>query len=83
MHALITVDNKEMRLLDDVRLVESDILAPPIVSTFERSSTIAGGKVENNRLAWHDSLQNGGQESALSQWNVTVLNIAPLVWLAI
>ena len=62
MHALITVDNKEMHLLDDVRLVESDILAPPIVSTFERSSTIAGGKkVENNCLAWHDSLQNGGQ----------------------
>ena len=81
---LITVDNKEMHLLDDVRLVESDILALPIVSMFEHSSTIAGGKkVENNRLAWHDSLQNGGQESALSQWNVTVLSIAPLVWLAI
>ena len=24
-----------MRLLDDVRLIESEILAPPIVSTFE------------------------------------------------
>ena len=26
-----------MRLLDDVRLIESEILALPIVSTFERS----------------------------------------------
>ena len=26
-----------MRLLDDVRLIESDILAPPTASTFERS----------------------------------------------
>ena len=26
-----------MRLLDDVRLIESEVLAPPIASTFERS----------------------------------------------
>ena len=26
-----------MRLLDDVRLIESEILAPPIVSTIEHS----------------------------------------------
>ena len=28
-----------MRLLDDVRLIESEVLAPPIFSTFERSIT--------------------------------------------
>ena len=28
-----------MRLLDDVRLIESDVLAPPTTSTFERSIT--------------------------------------------
>ena len=28
-----------MYLLDDVRLIESDVLAPPIASTFERSIT--------------------------------------------
>ena len=28
-----------MRLLDDVRLIESDVLAPPSASTFERSIT--------------------------------------------
>ena len=26
-----------MRLLDDVHLIESEILAPPIINTFERS----------------------------------------------
>ena len=34
-----------MRLLDDVRLIESEILAPPIVSTFgERSIDRAHGQ---------------------------------------
>ena len=28
-----------MRLLDDVHLIESEVLAPPIASTFERSIT--------------------------------------------
>ena len=28
-----------MRLLDDVRLIESEVLAPPTASTFERSVT--------------------------------------------
>ena len=28
-----------MRLLDDVRLIESEVLAPPTASTFERSIT--------------------------------------------
>ena len=28
-----------MRLLDDVRLIESDVLVPPTTSTFERSIT--------------------------------------------
>ena len=28
-----------MRLLDDVRLIESEVLAPPTASTFERSMT--------------------------------------------
>ena len=28
-----------MRLLDDVRLIESEILVPPIVNTFDQSST--------------------------------------------
>ena len=29
-----------MRLLDDVRLIESEVLAPPTASTFERSMTM-------------------------------------------
>ena len=33
-----------MRLLDDVRLIESEILAPPIVSTFEQSIDRAHGQ---------------------------------------
>ena len=33
-----------MRLLDDVRLIESEILAPLIVSTFERSIDRARGQ---------------------------------------
>ena len=33
-----------MRLLDDVHLIESEILAPPIVSTFERSIDQAQGQ---------------------------------------
>ena len=33
-----------MRLLDDVRLIESEILAPPIVSMFERSINWAHGQ---------------------------------------
>ena len=28
-----------MHLLDDVRLIESEVLAPPTASTFERSMT--------------------------------------------
>ena len=33
-----------MRLLDDVRLIESKVLAPPTASTFERSITKLASK---------------------------------------
>ena len=37
MHVLITLSGKDrnMRLLDNVRLVESEVLAPPTASVFE------------------------------------------------
>ena len=30
-----------MRLLDDVRLIESEVLAPPTASTFEHSTVLS------------------------------------------
>ena len=34
-----------MRLLDDVRLIESDILAPPTASTFDRALNYKASKL--------------------------------------
>ena len=37
-----------MRLLDDVRLIESEVLAPPTASTFERSIIKLAGYKHND-----------------------------------
>ena len=98
-----------MRLLDDVRLIDSEILVPPTASTFERSITKLASyehsdswkKLCNNSLKYDrkPSLEeNCGKIANFfgeirfevkvkrpnpSQWNITVLNIACLMQLAI
>ena len=65
-----------MRLLDDVRLIESEILAPPTASTSERSITKLASYEhsddsslekkkpwKNSRLLRQNSLRSQGQES--------------------
>ena len=57
-----------MRLLDDVRLIKSEVLALPTASTLCFGETRFEVKVKCPNL---------------SQWNITVLSIASLVQLAI
>ena len=57
-----------MRLLDDVRLIESEILAPPTASTFERSIT----KVMNTAILGISSVIVHGNMIGSHHWKKTV-----------
>ena len=55
MCSLITLGDKEICLLDDVRLIGSEILALPTISTFERSRT-SGQQVMNSVILENSSV---------------------------
>ena len=60
-----------MRLLDDVRLIESEVLAPPTASTFERS-IIKVASLMNTAILGLSSVIVHGSMIGSHRWKKTV-----------
>ena len=74
--------------MNDVRLIESEVLAPPTASTFKRSISMIGShRWKKTVRKWPTSLARLASVKVKSpnppQWNIVVLSIVDLVQLAI
>ena len=61
-----------MCLLDDVRLIESEVLAPPTASTFERSITKLASYIMNTAILGLSSAIVRGSMIGSHCWKKTV-----------